>query len=67
MCVRVEGTHQYQSIALQQTTDAAAACIDASTRHVCDAAAEDSLTTPDAVDAFALVAALEVEDISKPC
>ena len=30
------------------------------------AAAEDSLTTPDAVDAFALVAALEVEDISKP-
>jgi hypothetical protein len=32
-----------------------------------EAATEDSLTTPDAVDAFALVAALEVEDISKPC
>jgi hypothetical protein len=32
-----------------------------------EAAAEDSLTTPNAVDAFALVAALEVEDISKPC
>jgi len=32
-----------------------------------ETAAEDSLKTPDAVDAFALVAALEVEDISKPC
>jgi hypothetical protein len=31
-----------------------------------EATAEDSLTTPEALDALVL-AALEVEDISKPC
>jgi hypothetical protein len=32
-----------------------------------EAAVKDSMTAPTAGDALALVAALEVEDISKPC